>query len=84
MRVSDFCPNDCVWLSDDVPSHHESCKHVSDVLMPTPFSAIFMNGNDKRVVTVVGINGSDYYVEEIMTNGGTSRMSVSRDKIKRS
>lgn len=83
MKVSEFCPDDCVRLGDEDPLLHEGCGHLEDVVMPTPFSAILTIGEPK-VVTVVGINGNNYYVEEIMTNGQTSRMSVSRDKIKRS
>lgn len=80
MRVSDFCPPDCVFIPEDDAIFHETCKHVQDIVMPTPYSAIYFG----RVVTVLGINGNDFYIEEIMSNGQPSRMSVSRDKVKRS
>lgn len=83
IQLSEFCPKDCVRLNDEDPRMHEGCGHLEDIVMPTPFSAIITIG-EPRVVTVIGINGNNYYVEEIMTNGQTSRMSVSRDRVKRS
>lgn len=83
MKVSEFCPDDCVFIAQDEGWMHETCKHAADIVMPTPYSAILMIG-EPRVVTVVGINGNDFYIEEIMTNGQTSRAVVSRDRVKRS
>lgn len=80
MRISDFCPSDCVRLNEEEPRIHEGCIHLEDIVMPTPYSAIYFG----RVVTVVGINGNDFYIEEMMTNGQTSRSVVSRDRVKRS
>lgn len=80
MRISDFCPKDCVRLNEEDPRMHEGCGHLEDIVMPTPYSAIYFG----RVVTVVGINGNDFYIEEMMTNGQTSRSVVSRDRVKRS
>lgn len=83
MKVSEFCSDDCVFIPEDDAIFHETCKHVQDIVMPTPYSAILMIG-EPRVVTVVGINGNDFYIEEMMTNGQTSRSVVSRDRVKRS
>lgn len=83
IKFSEFCPRDCVRLGEDEPRMHEGCGHLEDIVMPTPFSAILSIGTP-RVVTVVGINGNNYYVEEIMSNGQTSRAVVSRDRVKRS
>lgn len=80
VRVSRFCPEDCVRLNEEEPLQHRDCLHLEDVVMPTPYSAIYFG----RVVTVIGINGNDFYIEEMMTNGQTSRSVVSRDRIKRS
>lgn len=83
MKVSEFCPDNCLRILETDPIQHEGCLHLQDVVMPTPYSAILMIG-EPRVVTVVGINGNDFYIEEMMTNGKTSRAVVSRDRVKRS
>jgi hypothetical protein len=84
MKVSPFCPEYCEFIQDDEGWKHETCLHAQDIIMPTPFSAIMTFGRDKRIVTVVGINRNDYYVEEIMSNGETSRSVVKRDRVERS
>jgi hypothetical protein len=66
----------------DDPLVHEGCWHIEDIVMPTPFSAILM-GKEPRVVTVIGINGNQYWIQEIMSNGQTSRGTVDRDQVKR-
>ncbi len=83
IKFSEFCPRDCVRLGDEDPLMHEGCGHLEDIVMPTPFSAILTIGKP-RVVTVVGINGNNYYIEEIMSNGQITRSSVSRDRVARS
>lgn len=82
MEISKFCPKDCVRLGNEDPLIHEGCGHLEDIVMPTPFSAILTIG-EPRVVTVVGIIGNKYYVEEIMSNGQTSRSTVDRDRVAR-
>lgn len=82
IKFSEFCPKDCLRLKDEDPKMHEGCGHLEDIIMPTPFSAILTIG-EPRVVTVVGINGNKYYVEEIMSNGQTSRSTVDRDRVAR-
>lgn len=83
IKFSEFCPKDCVRLNEEDPMMHEGCGHLEDIVMLTPFSAILTIGKP-RVVTVVGINGNNYYIEEIMSNGTTSRSVVSRDRVARS
>ncbi len=80
MKVSEFCPKDCLRIPEDDPLQHQGCLHLEDIVLPTPFSAIFFG----RVVTVVGINGNDYYIQEYMSNGQTSLGIVRRDSVKRS
>lgn len=83
MKVSEFCPDDCVWIQDNEGWKHETCKHTADIVMPTPYSAI-IEGKHPKVVTIIGINGNDFYYEEIMSNGQQSRGTISRSRVKRS
>lgn len=82
--ISEFCPDYCVRLNEEEPVMHQGCRYLEAVVMPTPYSAIITSGRDRRVVTVLGIVGDNFIVEEIMSNGQPSRAEYPRDKVKRS
>lgn len=72
-----------MFIKEDDTSLHRDCWLSESVVLPNPFTAILI-GKHPRSITVVGLNGGDYHIEEIMSNGETSRSVVPKSKIRRS
>lgn len=80
MKISEFCPKDCLRLNEEDPLQHQGCWLLEAVKLPNPYIAIFLG----REVTVVGYAGNNAFIEETMSNGEISRGTVDRYSLKRS
>lgn len=76
------CPIYCLRDPEEFPQGCQGCGHLEDVKVDPPIPVV-SKIKPFRPGKIVGINNNKYYVEEKMTNGGTTVYSVDRDSVKK-
>lgn len=78
------CPAYCLFDPEsDNPGIQrtcESCEHDKDINIPPRKGVLLFPGGGE--VTVTGINGNWYYIEETMSNGHVTHSTVVKSRVR--
>lgn len=81
MAKYEFCPAYCLRDPEKDPLGCQGCRHLEDVVIKPPRKAILRTGKKTNEVLMVGANHGEIYIEEKMSNGGTTLFTVSSERV---